>query len=140
MLSFCDPPRIRYTSAMRRRLGLLIFLAFGIALIAFIALFFSRRANAQYGDALALCPGPDLYGYACDGGTAFAYIDATNDTFLYEDDGVTTFRFPFPSLFTAPPTTASRPAATATCNSAPILPPNTRTAASPTAAPRKWAT
>ena len=68
---------------------------------AVIILFFvlRRDTKAAYGTAVALCPGPDLYGYTCDSGTAFAYIDATIDTRLYEDDGVTTIDLPFPFTF-----------------------------------------
>ena len=40
-----------------------------------------------------------MYGYTCDSGTAFAYIDATTDTRLYSDDGVTTLDLPFPFTF-----------------------------------------
>ncbi|MEZ4594113.1 MAG: hypothetical protein R3D55_23675 [Chloroflexota bacterium] len=60
---------------------------------------FRQETEAAYGTAVALCPGPDLYGYTCDSGTAFAYIDATTDTFLYSDDGVTTLDLPFPVTF-----------------------------------------
>jgi len=68
---------------------------------AVIILFFVLRRDTQaaYGTAVALCPGPDLYGYTCDSGTAFAYIDATTDTHLYSDDGVTTLELPFPFTF-----------------------------------------
>ena len=68
---------------------------------AVIILFFVLRRDTQaaYGTAVALCPGPDLYGYTCDSGTAFAYIDATTDTFLYSDDGVVTLELPFPFTF-----------------------------------------
>ncbi len=68
---------------------------------AVIILFFVLRRDTQaaYGTAVALCPGPDLYGYTCDSGTAFAYIDATTDTRLYSDDGVTTLELPFPFTF-----------------------------------------
>ncbi len=66
-----------------------------------VILFFVLRQDtrAAYGTAVALCPGPDLYGYTCDSGTAFAYIDATIDTRLYSDDGVTTLDLPFPFTF-----------------------------------------
>ncbi len=68
---------------------------------AVIILFFVLRRDTQaaYGTAVALCPGPDLYGYTCDSGTAFAYINATIDTQLYSDDGVTTLELPFPFTF-----------------------------------------
>lgn len=62
--------------------------------------FLVQRARADdYGAALALCPGPDLYGYTCESGTAFAYIDATHDTQLYALDGATTIPLPFPFTF-----------------------------------------
>ncbi len=70
-----------------------------IAVIVVLFFVFRRDTQAAYGTAVALCPGPDLYGYTCDSGTAFAYIDATTDTFLYSDDGVTTLELPFPFTF-----------------------------------------
>lgn len=75
--------------------GVVILLAAGAAVYIFV-----QRARADdYGAALALCPGPDLYGYTCESGTVFAYIDATNDTQLYALDGVTTIPIPFPFTF-----------------------------------------
>ena len=81
---------------MRRLLFILLLL-----LAAVIALFFftRRETEAAFGLAVALCPGPDLYGYTCENGAAFAYVDATNDTGLYEDDGATTLLLPFPFTF-----------------------------------------
>lgn len=70
-----------------------------IAAIVVLFFVFRRDTQAVYGTAVALCPGPDLYGYTCDSGTAFAYIDATTDTFLYQDDGITTLDLPFPFTF-----------------------------------------
>jgi hypothetical protein len=72
-----------------------------LLLAAVIALLFSMRRETQaaFGPAVALCPGPDRYGYTCENGAAFAYIDATNDTGLYEDDGATTLALPFPFTF-----------------------------------------
>ena len=72
-----------------------------LLLTAVVILFFVLRRDTQaaYGTAVALCPGPDLYGYTCDSGTAFAYIDATIDTRLYADDGVTSLDLPFPFTF-----------------------------------------
>ena len=74
---------------------------FFLLVTAVIILFFVLRRDTQaaYGTAVALCPGPDLYGYTCDGGTAFAYIDATTDTFLYADDGAIALDLPFPFTF-----------------------------------------
>lgn len=75
--------------------GVIILLAAGTAVYIFV-----QRVRADdYGAALALCPGPDLYGYTCESGTAFAYIDATNDTQLYALDGTTTIPLPFPFTF-----------------------------------------
>ncbi|MCA9919019.1 MAG: hypothetical protein KC445_13750, partial [Anaerolineales bacterium] len=80
-----------------RRLFPWLLLLCGLAVILFFV--FRQDTEAAYGTAVALCPGPDLYGYTCDSGTAFAYIDATTDTFLYQDDGVTTLDLPFPFTF-----------------------------------------
>lgn len=80
-----------------RRLWLPILLLIAVAITLFFVL--RRDTQAAYGTVVALCPGPDLYGYTCDSGTAFAYIDATNDTRLYQDDGVTTLELPFPFTF-----------------------------------------
>ncbi len=72
-----------------------------VFITAVIILFFVLRRDTQaaYGTAVALCPGPDFYGYTCESGTAFAYIDATTDTRLYADDGITTLQLPFPFTF-----------------------------------------
>jgi hypothetical protein len=89
---------MRYTFPMRLR-GRLITI-FLLVVAAVIVLFFLfRRTRADYGPAVALCPGPDLYGYTCESGTAFAYLNATNDTRLYQDDGVVTLELPFPFTF-----------------------------------------
>lgn len=62
--------------------------------------FFTRRdARADFGPAVALCPGPDLYGYTCAGGDGFAAIDATQDSGLYADDGLITLALPFVFTF-----------------------------------------
>jgi len=68
-----------------------------LLLIAATAYFWwqSRQPDAP---ALALCPGPDGYGYACESGAGFAYIDATTNTALYADDG--TIAIPIPFAFT----------------------------------------
>lgn len=82
--------------ALRRTFLLLLL----IAIIAVALFFFFRRdTQAAYGKAVALCPGPDLYGYTCASGAGFTYIDATNDTFLYADDGVIELALPFPFVF-----------------------------------------
>ncbi len=75
--------------------GVFLLLAAGTAVYVFV-----QRVRADdYGAALALCPGPDLYGYTCESGAAFAYIDATNDTQLYALDGATIIPLPFPFTF-----------------------------------------
>lgn len=80
-----------------RRLLPWIILLTGVAIILFFV--FRQETEAAYGTAVSLCPGPDLYGYTCESGTAFAYIDATTDTQLYTDDGVVTLPLPFPFTF-----------------------------------------
>ncbi|MCB8976812.1 MAG: VCBS repeat-containing protein [Ardenticatenaceae bacterium] len=87
---------------IRRLLPWLFLLVTAVIVLLFVL---RRDTQAAYGTAVALCPGPDLYGYTCDGGTAFAYIDATTDTFLYADDGVITLELPFPFTFYGTPYT-----------------------------------
>ncbi|KAA3660034.1 MAG: hypothetical protein DWQ04_20625 [Chloroflexi bacterium] len=72
-----------------------------VLLTAVILLYFLFRPDrgAAFGPAVALCPGPDLYGYACASGTGFAYIDALEDTHLYADEGTTEIALPFPFTF-----------------------------------------
>jgi hypothetical protein len=81
---------------LRRLLPWLFLLVTAVIILFFVL---RRDTQAAYGTAVALCPGPDLYGYTCDSGTAFAYIDATTDTQLYSDDGVVTLELPFPFTF-----------------------------------------
>ncbi len=71
-----------------------------LAMVA-VALFFvfRRDTQAEYGPPVALCPGPDHYGYICEPGGNYAYIDATTDTGLYADDGVITLSLPFAFTF-----------------------------------------
>lgn len=82
---------------MRRFLLLLVLLV----LVTAAVLFFWQRARVQAdrGPAVALCPGPDLYGYTCESGQVFAYIDATNNTGLMALDGLVTLDLPFPFTF-----------------------------------------
>ena len=81
----------------RRLIPLLILLVFIIGLIWFIR---GRRAETTAAaNPIVLCPGPDAYGYTCESGAGYAYIDATIDTFLYQDDGVITLELPFPFTF-----------------------------------------
>jgi hypothetical protein len=59
-----------------------------------------RRARAvEVGPPLALCPGPDAYGYRCDAGASYEYVDASTDTLLYSDDGFFTLDLPFAFTF-----------------------------------------
>lgn len=69
-----------------------------IVLIAFV-LFWRARSQAAYGPAVALCPGPDHFGYVCEGGAAYAYIDATTPVDLIADDDVARLELPFPFTF-----------------------------------------
>lgn len=75
---------------------LLLVVVIGLAYYFFVA---RARSGAAYGPAVALCPGPDLYGYTCEGAEGYAYIDATADTELYLDDGIITLELPFPFTF-----------------------------------------
>jgi len=90
---------MRYTPSMRSRRWspLVVLLVLSAAAILFF--FLRRSTQAGFGPPVALCPGPDEYGYTCESGAGFSYIDATNDTLLYEDDGVTSLDLPFPFVF-----------------------------------------
>lgn len=81
----------------RSRLISLVFLVIVVAIIAFFVL--RRETQAAFGPLVALCPGPDAYGYTCEPGSNFAYIDATENLFLYEDDGLMAVDLPFPFTF-----------------------------------------
>jgi hypothetical protein len=72
-----------------------------VAVLVVIAFVFIWRARSRevYGPAVALCPGPDRYGYTCEGAAAYAYIDATTPTGLVADDGVIRLDLPFPFVF-----------------------------------------
>lgn len=83
---------------MRLRRPLLIILLLATAVLLFLLI--SRRSTrADFGPAVALCPGPDAYGYTCASGEGYAYIDATADSQLYEDEGFTSLALPFPFTF-----------------------------------------
>ncbi len=83
-----------------RRWRFLIALAAIILIVAILFLVLRNRLLAEdYGPLVALCPGPDHYGYICESGTAVAYINALNDTRLYALDGVTEIKLPFPFTF-----------------------------------------
>lgn len=70
---------------------------FTCTLLAFVV--WRVTASAGYGPAAAVCPGPDAYGYTCETTPAVEYIDATNDTFLYEEQGFIELDLPFPFTF-----------------------------------------
>jgi hypothetical protein len=79
-----------------------ILLPFLLAVVVVGVIYFfvvRARPGAAYGAAVALCPGPDQYGYTCEGAEGYAYIDATSDTLLYLDDGVVSLELPFPFTF-----------------------------------------
>jgi hypothetical protein len=84
---------------MRSAARIFLLLLLLIILTGAIFFIFRRPAAAEFGPAVALCPGPDLYGYTCTGGDGFAAIDATNDTGLYADDNIVTIELPFVFTF-----------------------------------------
>lgn len=84
---------------MRLAARILLLLLCLIILIGALFFIFRRSTRAEFGPAVALCPGPDLYGYSCTGGDGFAAIDATHDTGLYTDDGTVTLELPFVFTF-----------------------------------------
>ena len=81
---------------MRR--WLLFFLFIGLVLIAGI-LWLKPSGSEAFGKAFALCPGPDLYGYRCENGDQFAYIDANRSLQLFDDDATVSTPLPFPFTF-----------------------------------------
>lgn len=83
----------------RRRRWPLLLILLGITAVILTLLLRPRDTQAEYGSAVALCPGPDSYGYTCTTGDGFAYIDATNDTQLYVEDGTISLPLPFPFTF-----------------------------------------
>lgn len=85
---------------MRFRPARLLLLLAVVALVVVAVIFLWRaRDTAAYGPAVALCPGPDGYGYTCEGAAAYAYVDATTPTNLFVDDGVVRLELPFPFTF-----------------------------------------
>lgn len=82
---------------IHRRWPLLLLL--GITAVILYLLLRPRATQAEYGSAVALCPGPDSYGYICTTGDGFAYIDATHDTQLYVVDDTVNLPLPFPFTF-----------------------------------------
>ena len=83
------------------RLSRIIVAIILLIIILIVGFFLVRRVLSadDYGEPFALCPGPDFYGYVCESGTAFSYIDATEDTQLYALDGVAEISLPFPFTF-----------------------------------------
>lgn len=73
-------------------------LAILIVALAFVFIWRARSREA-YGPAVALCPGPDRFGYTCEGATAYAYIDATQPTGLFADDAILRLDLPFAFTF-----------------------------------------
>lgn len=78
---------------------LLLLLAVLVIIAVAFVFFWRARTTAAYGPAVALCPGPDGYGYTCEGAAAHAYIDATTPTNLFADDAVVRLELPFPFTF-----------------------------------------
>ncbi|MEM7115590.1 MAG: hypothetical protein AAF614_24325 [Chloroflexota bacterium] len=81
----------------RRWFPLLLLLVITAVILWFI--FRPPATEANFGPAVALCPGPDLYGYTCTNGGGFSYIDATIGTELRQLDGTTPLQLPFPFTF-----------------------------------------
>lgn len=83
--------------SVRAGSSLFFLLLAGVSVLLFFVL--RRETQAQFGPLAAVCPGPDYYGYTCEPGGQYAYVDATQDTGLYADDGVITLDLPFPFTF-----------------------------------------
>ena len=61
-----------HSAAMRIRAArVLIPLVLLLVVVAFV-LIWRVRSQVVYGPMVALCPGPDRYGYTCEGAAAFA--------------------------------------------------------------------
>jgi hypothetical protein len=84
-----------YTPAMRPVTVILLLV------IAGLGLFYLLRAEgeAAAGPPVALCPGPDGYGYTCTGADGMAYIAGTEPLDLLADDGAIQVALPFPFDF-----------------------------------------
>jgi hypothetical protein len=78
---------------------LLLFLAVVVIVTLAFVFIWRARSRAVYGPAVALCPGPDGYGYTCEGASAYAYIDAADLTGLFADDAVVQLDLPFTFTF-----------------------------------------
>ncbi len=90
---------LRYTLLMRNPRAIFLFLLIALITISAFFVLRARGENVETGPPIALCPGPDQYGYQCQSGAEFVYIDATNDTGLYEDDGTILVDLPFAFTF-----------------------------------------
>lgn len=87
------------SAAMRIRAARLLIPVVLLLLVVAFVLIWRARSQPVYGPAVALCPGPDRYGYTCEGAAAYAYIDATTPVELFADDAVTRLELPFPFPF-----------------------------------------
>jgi hypothetical protein len=90
---------------MQSRIRPLLFILLVVTLVVALFFFLRRPTLAEYGPSVALCPGPDRYGYTCASGDGFAYIPGQSDTFLYADDETITLDLPFPFTFYGTPYT-----------------------------------
>lgn len=84
---------------MQSRIRLILLILLVVTLAAALFFWLRQPTLADYGPAVALCPGPDQYGYTCASGDGFAYIPGQTDTFLYADDATITLDLPFPFTF-----------------------------------------
>ena len=84
---------------MRIRAARLLIPVVLLVLVVAFVLIWRARSQPVYGPAVALCPGPDRYGYTCEGAAAYAYVDATTPIELFADDGVARLELPFPFPF-----------------------------------------
>jgi hypothetical protein len=81
-------------------LGRILVLCLVLAAAVVAGLVLARvTSGEERGPAVAICPGPDEYGYSCTGQAEAAYVDATVDTVLYLDDGVIQIELPFTFTF-----------------------------------------
>jgi hypothetical protein len=80
-----------------RRILVFLFLLLTVGLTAYLIV--RAVGGRQPGPAVALCPGPDGYGYRCTGERLLEYVDAGNDSQLYVDDGLVRLDLPFTFTF-----------------------------------------
>lgn len=79
----------------RLLLFLLVLLAIGVTVVLLVR----GASGKQVGPPVAICPGPDEYGYQCTGEPLFEYVDASDDTMLHEDDSLVHLELPFSFTF-----------------------------------------